>query len=67
MGLAETRRMKALQEVSLPERVKEIAEVCGAPIPYQVDWASLADNAGVARHLSGRDAVLEMRVLEKNL
>ena len=45
MGLNERRKMKELQEVTFPSRVKEIEEICGAPIPYQVDWDSLADNA----------------------
>jgi hypothetical protein len=45
MGLAERRKIKELQEVTLPERVHEIEEICGAPIPYEVDWDSLADDA----------------------
>ena len=45
MGLAEQRKMKELRETTLPERVKEIAEICGAPIPYEVDWQSLANDA----------------------
>jgi hypothetical protein len=45
MGLEEKRRIKELQEVTLPERVREIEEICGAPIPYEVDWDSLADDA----------------------
>jgi hypothetical protein len=45
MGLDEKRRIKELQEVTLPERVREIEEICGAPIPYEVDWDSLADDA----------------------
>jgi len=36
--------MKELQETTFPERVKEIAEICGAPIPYEVDWESLKDD-----------------------
>src|SRR3984885_14238291 len=36
--------IKELQDVTLPSRVKEIEEICGAPIPYEVDWASLADD-----------------------
>ena len=44
-GTFEERRMiKELQDVTLPGRVKEIEEICGAPIPYDVDWASLADD-----------------------
>ena len=45
MGLNERRKIKELQEVTFPERVKEIEEICGAPIPYEVDWNSLADDA----------------------
>lgn len=45
MGLDERRRIKELQEVTLPGRVAEIEEICGAPIPYEVDWDSLADDA----------------------
>jgi hypothetical protein len=45
MGLAERRKIKELQETTLPARVKEIEEICGAPIPYEVDWDSLADDA----------------------
>jgi hypothetical protein len=45
MGLAERRKIKELQESTLPERVKEIEEICGAAIPYEVDWDSLADDA----------------------
>jgi hypothetical protein len=45
MGLPEKRKIKELQEVTFPGRVKEIEEICGAPIPYQVDWDSLADDA----------------------
>jgi hypothetical protein len=45
MGLNERRKIKELQEVTLPGRVKEIEEICGKPIPYDVDWDSLADDA----------------------
>ena len=45
MGLAERRKIKDLQDVTLPGRVREIEEICGAPIPYEVDWDSLADDA----------------------
>jgi hypothetical protein len=45
MGLEEKRRIKELQEVTLPEREREIEEICGAAIPYEVDWDSLADDA----------------------
>lgn len=44
MGLNERRKIKELQETTFPERVKEIEEICGAPIPYEVDWDSLKDD-----------------------
>jgi hypothetical protein len=45
MGLNERRKIKDLQDNTFPGRVKEIEEICGAPIPYEVDWDSLADDA----------------------
>ncbi len=44
MGLNERRKIKELQEITFPERVKEIAEICGNEIPYEVDWESLSDD-----------------------
>jgi hypothetical protein len=44
MGLAEKRKMKELQETVLPGRVQEIAEICGAPIPYEIEWDTLAED-----------------------
>lgn len=46
MGLNERRKIKELQDVTFPGRVKEIEEICGVPIPYEVDWESLSDDAG---------------------
>jgi hypothetical protein len=45
MGLNERRKIKELQETTLPDRVREIEEICGKAIPYEVDWDSLADDA----------------------
>lgn len=45
MGLNERRKIKELQDTTLPERIKEIEEICGKGIPYEVDWDSLADDA----------------------
>ena len=45
MGLNERRKIKELQDVTFPARVKEIEEICGKAIPYEVDWTSLADDA----------------------
>ena len=44
MGLEERRKIKELQEVTLPGRVKEIEEICGKAVPYEVDWPSLAED-----------------------
>ncbi len=44
MGLNERRKIKELQDVTFPGRVKEIEEICGKAIPYEVDWDSLADD-----------------------
>jgi hypothetical protein len=44
MGLNESRKMKELRETTLPARMKEIEEICGAPIPYDVDWQSLSND-----------------------
>lgn len=45
MGLAERRKIKELQDTTFPERTREIEEICGKAIPYEVDWDSLADDA----------------------
>jgi hypothetical protein len=44
MGLNERRKVKELQETVLPGRVKEIEEICGKGVPYEVDWPSIADS-----------------------
>jgi hypothetical protein len=44
MGLNERRKIKELQETTFPGRVKEIEQICGKAIPYEVDWDSLADD-----------------------
>lgn len=51
MGLAERRAMNELKEVTLPAREKEIEEICGKAIPYEVDWATLADDGEALRFL----------------
>src|SRR5262252_5386436 len=45
MGLNERRKVKELQDETFPGRVKEIEEICGKAIPYEVDWESIADDA----------------------
>jgi hypothetical protein len=49
MGLAERRMMQELKDVTLPGREQEIAEICGKAIPYEVDWASLENDAEALR------------------
>ena len=44
MGLAERRKIKELQEATIPGREQEIAEICGAPIKYEIDWDSMSDD-----------------------
>lgn len=44
MGLNEKRKIKELQETTIPERTKELAEICGGAISYEIDWESLADD-----------------------
>ena len=44
MGLAERRKIKEFQDTILPGRVKEIEEICGQPIPYEVDWETFSDD-----------------------
>jgi hypothetical protein len=51
MGLNERRKMKELQEVTFPARVKEIEEICGKAIPYDVDWDSLADDGEAMNYI----------------
>jgi hypothetical protein len=46
MGLAEKRKVKELQDATFPGRSREIEEICGKPIPYEIDWESISDDAG---------------------
>ena len=45
MGLPERRKVKELQDITLPERSREIAEICGQAVPYEVDWTSIENDA----------------------
>jgi hypothetical protein len=40
MGLAEKRKIKELQDTTFPERTRELEEITGSPVVYEVDWAS---------------------------
>jgi hypothetical protein len=45
MGLAEKRKIKELQETTLPEREAELLEITGSPLKYDIDWDSLSNDA----------------------
>jgi hypothetical protein len=45
MGLAERRKIKELTETTIPEREKELLEITGSPVRYDIDWESLANDA----------------------
>jgi hypothetical protein len=45
MGLAERRKIQELKDSTLPARSREIAEICGREVPYEVDWATLENDA----------------------
>jgi hypothetical protein len=49
MGLVERRMVQELKDVTLPAREQEIAEICGKAIPYEVDWASVENDAEALR------------------
>ncbi len=51
MGLAERRAMQELKDTTLPAREKEIEEICGKAILYDVDWDSLANDGEALRFL----------------
>ena len=44
MGLVEKKKLKELQEVTVPGRQKELEEITGAPIQYDVKWDSFAND-----------------------
>lgn len=51
MELTERRMVQELKDVTLPGRVAEIAEICGKAIPYDVDWASIENDAEALKFL----------------
>jgi hypothetical protein len=51
MGLQERQMIRDLTEKTLPEREKEITEICGGNARYEVDWDSLAGDAEALRFL----------------
>lgn len=51
MGLQERRKIAELRDITFPGRVKEIEEICGTGIPYEVDWESMADDGEALRFI----------------
>ena len=51
MGLQERQMIRDLTEKTLPEREKEITEICGGTARYEVDWDSLSSDAEALRFL----------------
>ncbi|MEZ5404180.1 MAG: hypothetical protein R2729_31160 [Bryobacteraceae bacterium] len=51
MGLNERRKIHELRDTVLPEREREITEISGATVPYDVDWASFGEDAEALKFL----------------
>ncbi len=51
MGLQERQMIRDLTEKTLPEREKEITEICGGTARYEVDWDSLSNDAEALRFM----------------
>jgi len=51
MGLQERQMIRDLTEKTLPEREKEITEICGGTARYEVDWDSMSNDAEALRFL----------------
>lgn len=51
MGLQERRMIAELQATTLPERSREIEEICGKAVPYEVDWTSFESDAAALNFL----------------
>lgn len=44
MGLNEKRKMKEIQDTALPERTKELLDITGSPVTYDIDWPAFQDS-----------------------
>ena len=65
MGLPERRKIKELQDITLPERSREIAEICGRAVPYEVDWASLENDAQALNFLDNLSCHRQMCIRDR--
>ena len=44
MGLNERRKIKELQDTTIPERTTELKEITGSDVQYDIDWNSFNDD-----------------------
>ncbi|MBC8065758.1 MAG: hypothetical protein H7Y17_13080 [Chlorobia bacterium] len=51
MGLEERRKIKEYQDTTIPERTKELEEIVGGLIPYDIDWETFASDSEALRFL----------------
>lgn len=51
MGLEEKRKIKEYQDTIIPERTKELEEIVGGSIPYDIDWETFANDSEALRFL----------------
>jgi len=51
MGLEERRKIKELQDTTLPERTQELKEITGSDITYDIDWDTFANDSEALRFL----------------
>src|ERR1700755_232260 len=66
MSLQARKKIEELQQTLLPARQKEIEEICGLAIPYDVDWASFGDDFNALNfidNLSGQRVSMALRVI----
>lgn len=51
MGLAEKRQLAKVRDEIVPQYQKEISEIVGSKIAYDIDWDSFADNLDAMENL----------------
>ena len=64
MGLEERRKIKELRDTVVPEREKELVEISGVPIKYEIDWDSFdLDALNFMDNISCFRIAMAMRVI----
>lgn len=51
MGLEERRKIKEYQDTIVPDRLKELEEITGTAVPYEIDWDTFANDSEALRFL----------------